>query len=661
MSCTGTSQRLMSDYRYGSGWVAVGPGSGFGWTHKVFRPSPRELYQFESTFTAAVVGQLVAIHESQRMDIHFTAADATRRRGCDDAPQYDAIISAGTEKAFSLRQVYQDMELRLLQLDHDRGRQQQASVATSLNGLPRPPDRLAEGGLEPKPQQQVGPARMANAMRGRRQQRSASLSGSGSRGRGGVGSGAGGRGIIFSSVDGKDNLGRGLVRAAGLDQQQGCSNQQHEAVEAGWRRLWSTSMSGSSRSVLGGSRRGLSCAGLDRVDLSTDAASAPTTKSPAARPSEEQMTAIGGQGGATPQGRRGSAIRAGDAQDEPIMETAFQTRTGAGGTISAAMEEEEEEEEEERHWVPPSSPASFLASISTRSLLDCFSLAADEGSGVEADIVEEGRRRDDTRYRRSSSCGGGGSGEKPLLDPQEANRYLRSSSNNRLKPLLELRAAFSSVTRGRVSASSGGGPAVRHRLSQSGNGRQCSDDDDFFMMPRSAYHDRSRTQSLSGASAIKDTLTAHAAAIGGTLHEQMKQYIRCTQSLSGVAIAEEDAASSDCDLLPAFAHPPPPCHTGHRCDMKQRPRTNSLSGGAGTPAAACMSGGQVAAPAGTTAAERTAMDTLPAAPMATPPRDMLSARRRQRSYSCSGGGIVHTSEVHTAPPPGTATPLLRHF
>ena len=442
------------------------------------------------------MGSLRFTHDN---NAHIFQADATRRRGCDDAPQYDSIISAGTEKAFFLRQVYQDRELRLLQ--RDRGRR--ANVAASLNGLPRPPALLAEGGLEPEPQQQVGPARMANAMRGRR--RSASLSGSGSEGSSSWGGGGGG----FSSGDGSGNGGKGatlllgsgggsgptrstpssagwrgglgsggggggsIVSSGGDTMGDLVSDQQHEAAEAGWRRLRSASMSGG-RSVSGGSRGDLSCAGLHRIDLLTDAAAA--TSSPALQSRDLLSATIAA-----------TTSKSSDSITPPSEERV--TMTESQGTVEE--EEEKEGEGKEPHWVPPSPPTSLLASISTRCLLDCFALATDEDSPFEVAAVDEGPRWDnDARCRCSSSCGGGGSGSgrgrvEPLLDPQEADRYLRSSVSSsggyRVKPLLELRSAFSSVTRGRVSACSGGPAADRHRLSQSGNGRQCSDDDDDFV------------------------------------------------------------------------------------------------------------------------------------------------------------------------------------
>ena len=137
-------------------------------------------------------------------------------------------------------------------------------------------------------------------------------------------------------------------------------------------------------------------------------------------------------------------------------------------------------------------------------------------------------------------------------------------------------------------------------------------------------------QSLSGATPPKDTLMAHAAAIGGgTLHEKMKEHIRCTQPLSGITIAEEDTAPDYCDLPPAFTAPAHP-----------------LSAFATATAAAAAAASDV-----------TGMDAAQSPNTATPPRDMLSARRRQRSCSCSGGGgagDAHTSggvhilgDVHT--------------
>ena len=168
-----------------------------------------------------------------------------------------------------------------------------------------------------------------------------------------------------------------------------------------------------------------------------------------------------------------------------------------------------------------------------------------------------------------------------------------------------------------------------------------------FMMPRNAYH-RSRTQSHSGVSAAKDASAACATpAVGSTLHEQMKQYIRCTQSLSGATITEEDSTQPDYDLLPANAaralHPPSFTVGGR--DIKQHPRP--MSGVSGTTPAASTSTGKVPA-----SASRSAMVAPPGASAVMPPRDMLLARRRQRSYSCSGGGgagDAHTSMAHATP------------
>ena len=542
--------------------------------------------------------------------------DATRCSG----PHYDTILHAGTEKAFYLREVHLAMALR-------RQRDlRNAHTAASLSGTPRPPDPDALSELEL--QLQEGAARIANMWS---RQRGASLSGSSSGGGGGGGggggvnssSGGGGGGGVNSSSRGVGGVssgshgrgagciketGRGSGGPAGTAEDLEISAQRHAAVEVGWKRLRSSSVSG--RIASGGSSELGPRAGLHRIDLSTAATSvaAVTSRSPAVSPVDlSAATARPTKGPDTPPSKILVPAKPRIGEDSP----------------SAAVEGEEEEEEEEgeegeekeeeevHHWVPPP-PSPFSASVCSRSLLDSFSFTEDR-TLMSAAVNNRGQRGADHGLRRSVSSSDGGHG-------------------GREKPLLELREAFSSVCHGStlVSSSSGGPAATRQRLSQSGTGPSRSDDDGFFMLPRNTYH-RRRTQSLSGATPPKDTLMARAAAIGGgTLHEKMKEHIRCTQPLSGITIAEEDTAPDYCDLPPAFTAPAHP-----------------LSAFATATAAAAAA-----------ASDGTGMMGAVQSPnTATPPRDMLSARRRQRSCSCSGGGgagDAHTSggvhilgDVHT--------------